>query len=149
MNAASRHPGMSDAPLISESEVLQFLKGIEDGSVSLQPDADPQDVYAGNVTYAASNGWQIRIFNDCNEWDYIDRIETPDGRNVGFDALDEMPSVRDYDPGDEVAWSRYGIPGYMKFRCRFCGDVLTPSPTDTLPHLCIVCRNRQDRCLPN
>jgi len=140
---------MSDTPQISEADILQFLKDIEEGSVSLQPDDDPQDVYAGNVGYVASNGWRIRIFNDCNEWDYIDHIETADGRSVDFDALDEMLSVRDYDPGVEVAWSKYRIPGYMKFRCRFCGTVLTCGPPHGHPYLCALCRSCQDRCLPN
>src|SRR5579864_5008297 len=77
---------------ISEAELMDFLRAIEEGSVSLRPEFDPQDIYAGNVPYAASNGWHITIFNDCNEWDYVDRVKTADGRSLDFDTIEnDMP----------------------------------------------------------
>ena len=48
-------------PTPAEAELSQFLKAIEDGSVSLTPEQEPQDVYAGNVSYIASNGWRMPI----------------------------------------------------------------------------------------
>jgi hypothetical protein len=60
----------------AEIELRKFLKAVEDGSVSLIPEQEPQDVYAGNVSYLGSNGWRILVFNDANEWDYIDSITT-------------------------------------------------------------------------
>jgi hypothetical protein len=53
---------------VSENELMEFLRAIEGGTVVLRPEREPQDVYAGNVPYAASNGWRITIFNDANEW---------------------------------------------------------------------------------
>jgi len=44
-----------------EVELSQFLKAVEDGSVSLTPEQEPQEVYAGNVSYIASNGWRMPI----------------------------------------------------------------------------------------
>jgi len=79
-------------PTSAEVELSQFLKAVEDGSVSLTPEQEPQDVYAGNVGYIASNGWRIVVYNDANEWDYIDSITTSDGRAFDCDALDEMPA---------------------------------------------------------
>ena len=38
---------------------------IEAGTVLLQATEDPGKIYAGNVTYLASNGWLITIFNDA------------------------------------------------------------------------------------
>jgi len=35
---------------IAEAELLQFLKAIEQGAISLRPENDPQDTYAGNVS---------------------------------------------------------------------------------------------------
>ncbi len=70
---------------ISEIEALNFLKAIEDGLISLRSVQDPQEIYAGNVSYTASNGWLITIFNDANEWDYIDQIQSEDGRILNFD----------------------------------------------------------------
>lgn len=100
-------------PGITEKELLQFLKAIEEGTISLRPESSPQDIYAGNVTYTATNGWRITIFNDCNEWDYVDKAITADGRSVNFDSIDnDMPIAREYLPADEIAWQRYGIPGY-------------------------------------
>ena len=112
------------AGTLSEQEIWQFLRGIEAGTVTLVPHAEPQAVYAGNVVYRASNGWDIWVFNDCNEWDYIEAIDTADGRSIGFDGLDAISSLADYRPSEEVAWSRYRIPGYLRFRCTQCGTDL-------------------------
>lgn len=53
--------------VLTEAAVLAFLESVERGDVTLAPDVDPDEVYAGIVTYTASNGWRIAIFNDCNE----------------------------------------------------------------------------------
>jgi len=132
-------------PSISEAELLQFLKAIEDGSVVLQADDDPQGVYAGNVSYAASNGWRMTVFNDCNEWDYVDRVQTADGRSLDFDAIESMPLAGAYDPSTEVAWSRYEIPGYCTFRCKQCGTSLEAMALRQLPFLCESCLGQQSQ----
>jgi hypothetical protein len=132
---------------IPEEELLQFLKAIEDGMVFLQPEEPqfiPQYIYAGNISYKASNGWRITIFNDCNEWDYVDEVMAADGRALSFDDIEnDMPAAREYTPSDEIAWSRYGIPGYMRFRCIHCGvDLKEPEPQNR-DFLCIACRQQQ------
>jgi hypothetical protein len=124
---------------ISEAELMQFLRDVEDGSVTLQPNQDPQDVYAGNVSYTASNGWGITVFNDCNEWDYVDRVQTPEGLILDFDAIESMPRAGVYEPSADAAWSRYGIPGYCTFRCKHCGTTLNAIVLRRLPFLCQVC----------
>lgn len=113
---------------IQEDELLEFLKAIEEGKVSLEPESIPQDIYAGHVSYKASNGWRITVFNDCNQWDYVDQVVAADGRSLNFDEIDnDMPIAREYAPEDDVAWNRYGIPGYMRFRCDRCGvDIKGP-----------------------
>jgi len=124
-----------------ERELLEFLRAVEAGTIALRSEQLPQDIYAGNVTYLAANGWTISVFNDVNEWDYIDRIGTSDGRIFDFDALDEMPALRDYQPTDELAWSRYRIPGYCSFRCELCGRLLTREELGTKPdYFCPSCR---------
>src|SRR4051794_38364252 len=100
----------------TEVELMDFLRAIEQGSVLLQPEQEPQKVYAGNVSYSASNGWKIVIFNDANEWDYIDCITTADGRSFDYDELAEMPIIEAYEPSEEAAWSKYGIPGHCIHR---------------------------------
>jgi hypothetical protein len=128
-------------PSITENELLQFLKAIEEGAVSLHPESDPQDIYAGNVSYTASNGWRITIFNDCNTWDYVDEVITADGRSIDFDSIEnEMPTAREYLPADEVVWQRYGIPGYCRFRCTRCGADLADFNLRTVSFLCGPCK---------
>jgi hypothetical protein len=131
-------------PASAEIELSQFLKAIEDGSVSLTPEQEPQDVYAGNVSYVASNGWRIVVYNDVNEWDYIESITTSDGRTFGCAALDEMPAVDAYEPSEEIAWTRYGIPGYCRFRCKACGTRLIKPKGGSMhsPFLCPVCQGK-------
>jgi hypothetical protein len=132
---------------IPEEELLHFLKAIEDGMVLLQPEEpefSPQYIYAGNVSYKASNGWRITIFNDCNEWDYVDKVMAADGRSLSFDNIEnDMPAAREYMPSDEIAWSRYGIPGYMRFRCVHCGVDLKGPELQNRDFLCSVCRQQQ------
>jgi hypothetical protein len=126
---------------IQEEELLQFLKAIEEGTVALQAESIPQDIYAGNVSYMASNGWRITIFNDCNTWDYVDRVVAADGRALDFDEIDnDMPIAREYLPEDEVAWSRYGMPGYMRFRCTSCGIDIKGTELQGPEFLCAQCR---------
>ena len=128
---------------ISESEALEFLKAIETGKILIIPEREPQDVYAGNVTYTASNGWFITIFNDANEWDYVDSIRSADGRELNFDSLWEIPSIGNYQPGKEASWTRYGIPGYMKYRCKGCSTYLKKRAQLGPPFLCETCRTNQ------
>ena len=107
---------------LTESEVRGFLQAIETGSICLTTSVEPQSIYAGNVEYDSSNGWRIVIFNDCNEWDYVDAIVAPDGRRADFDDIEGWPSVSSYYPPDELIWLRYRIPGYCQFRCIACGE---------------------------
>lgn len=103
------------------TELLQFLQDIETGLIKLKPLRDPQDIFAGDVEYNASNGWKMVVFNDANEWDYIDEITDAAGRSVDYDRLcASFPAVANYEPIPEVAWQKYWIPGYCKFRCWKC-----------------------------
>jgi hypothetical protein len=106
---------------IPEYEIREFLGAIESGAVRLTSVEEPQHVYAGVVEYAASNGWRLAVFNDCNEWDYLEWVEAPDGRRVDYDQLCDSSDLAQYEPEPSVAWERYGIPGAMKFRCTCCG----------------------------
>lgn len=142
VNTGRPHHFMPMNSNITQQEVLQFLKAIETGAVVLQPELDPQEVYAGNVPYAANNGWHITIFNDANEWDYVESIQTADGRVADFEDIDDMPAARQYAPSDDIAWLRYGIPGYGTFRCTKCGIQLTEGPPYPRPFVCGPCRSK-------
>lgn len=104
------------------SELRSFFRNIESGDIRLVAELDPQDVYAGNVVYRASNGWILRIFNDANEFDYVDEVRSSDGRVTDFDAIEGTEA--EWRPDDETAWKCLGIPGYCIFRCTGCGALL-------------------------
>jgi hypothetical protein len=128
----------------AEDELTQFLRAIENGSITLRPEQEPQDVYAGNVSYAASNGWRIVVYNDANEWDYIDSVTPSDGRVFDCDALNEMPTIEAYEPRADIAWTRYGIPGYRLFRCKVCGTRLRKEQGRSMcsPFICTECQSK-------
>lgn len=107
---------------LTRSEAEGFLDAINTGKVRLVPNVEPQAHYCGDVHYLADNGWTITVFNDCNQWDYIDRIVANDGRTITFEEMEEWGRVR-FQPSlsEEMAWQRYRIPGYMKYRCTACG----------------------------
>ena len=128
------------AGTLSEQDLWQFLHGIEEGVITLVPQTEPQAVYTGHVVYRASNGWAISVFNNCNAWDYIEAIDTADGRSIGFDGLDALASLADYQPSEAVAWWRYRVPGSCRFRCTQCGtDLAQREGSQERDFLCAEC----------
>lgn len=123
---------------INKEEIFVFLHAIESGAIVLKPRQEPQYVYAGIVVYDASNGWVIAVFNDANEWDYIEWISASDGRRVDFFDMEEQDrDLENYVPTNEIAWRHYGIPGYRQNRCRRCGTAIAPDRSGR--YLCQEC----------
>lgn len=92
---------------LTEQKVLDVLRAVERGEVTL----DPEDValaraqYTGRLRFRLSNGWIVTVFNDCRKWDYLDEVETPDGRVLTYDELaDAMPQLEAYKPPDPTLW---------------------------------------------
>ena len=110
---------MSERPLIPGHELKSFLDSIAAHTIEPTADTDPQEIYAGNVVYRASNGWTVVVFNDANEYDYIDSVVAADGREIDFDQI-ELTDL-EWVPDDALAWKCFGIPGYCIFRCTACG----------------------------
>lgn len=131
---AAYYKELRNTPLaIPVEELMELVHAIEKGEAILRPAAEPQKIYAGNVPYTVVTttgaaekflNWEVWVFNDCNEWDYFDSFTSPDGRTAHYDQFCDIPSVGEYRPTDQVAWERYQIPGYLKFRCRVCKEVL-------------------------
>ena len=100
----------------TEGEVRDLLRRIETGDVTLTSETEPQHVN-GDVHYQCSNGWEIVVYNDVGQWDYLDEVASPDGRVTGHSAMNAiMPGVADYEPAAEVAWEAYGFAGAMQSR---------------------------------
>ena len=114
-------------PSISDTEIWTFLRQVELGDITLSPEGarEPQTIIAGNVSYTASNGWNIVVFNDANEWDYIDEISTSDGRRITFAEVEEFyPELARYQPTEQISWLRYRIPGHLRTECARCRTLL-------------------------
>lgn len=111
---------------LSLDEAMAFLQQVEAGELTLTPNRQPQAAFVGHVTYAASNGWTVVIFNDANEWDYVHDIETADGRTLS--RADATTLLDRYDISDEIAWTRYRLPGCCRLRCEACGRDIDRRP---------------------
>lgn len=140
---------MSESLLLSTSEIWAFLLAIEAGEITLNPFLDPQQVYGGRVSYRASNGWEMTVFNDCNVWDYLEELITPDGYFIDYDDLEVLdPALEAYRPSTELSWQRYRIPGYLKFCCFCCGSQELGKATRRDPLLCKSCLLRRSPKVP-
>jgi hypothetical protein len=73
-------------PRISDDEMLAALTEADEGRVSVETvdDDDWQAQYSGIMEFRLGNGWKLAVFNDCYEWDYIEWVESPDGRCEEF-----------------------------------------------------------------
>ena len=72
---------------LTADEVLAVLHAIERNEITITNDTHD---YCSVETCRASNGWTFYVFNDCGEWDYVERVETDDGRCVDlWTSLDD------------------------------------------------------------
>jgi hypothetical protein len=90
-----------DPALIPEAREL--VAALERGDVTLSTTDDPHEVYCGHIEYKSSNGWTLIVFNDCDDWDYFDHIEAPDGRWLDYDTLwdHDRDGLAEYEPTEE------------------------------------------------
>lgn len=109
--------------------LASVLEGIDSGEITLRPIGEhPQITYASNVWYRASNGWKFIVFNDCNEWDYLDSFEDEQGKQPELtEEEQELLAAweqRQASLSARVLWQRWGIPGHIKLRCILCGHLV-------------------------
>ncbi|MEP3890424.1 MAG: hypothetical protein ABJN69_08140 [Hellea sp.] len=95
---------------VTEQDVLDVLRQIETGEVTLTAQIDPQIQTKGDIPYKASNGWTIEVSNWSGEFSGIGKIILPDGTILDDEFLDKhMPNVQLYFPEKEVEWRCYGM----------------------------------------
>lgn len=92
---------------ISEKEILDVLEKIETGKLNLEKVDNQGDIYSGNIVFDISNGWEITIFKDANNWDYIDNIKTHKGESIDFEILEGLTEIKNYYPPKEVCLNIY------------------------------------------
>lgn len=70
---------------VSCDEVKELLRQVGNGEV-VPKLKDPTVTWAdaGDIGYIV-DGWEVVIFNDCDDWDYVDSVIAPDGRCGEFD----------------------------------------------------------------
>jgi hypothetical protein len=96
------------------TDVIWFIFEVEKGLRPLTPLQDPMEVFAGNVEYVSNShreSWKMVVFNDCNEWDYIDSITDPSGFKWTTDAVEFFFQ---YDPPQDVIERVYGIKDFPR-----------------------------------
>ena len=91
----SRSPGSSqigvgsDQPSaeLSAREVSQVLRDVTWGRRTMRKvgDASWDEIYAGHF-HVRVDGWELSIYNDCDELDYCEECVSPDGRRWSFDS---------------------------------------------------------------
>lgn len=92
--------------------------------MTLEPTQNPLLIHIGDISYKASNNWSITVFNDADEWDYIDNIVTGNGHRIDFDEIEKLyPNVAEYKPTKDVAWLRYRIPDKYSSPCPKCNSL--------------------------
>lgn len=140
---------------VSEEQVLEFLRHVETGEVTLEAQQDPQIHIKSDILYEASNGWKIEVSNWGGQFSGIVEIILPSGDILDLDYLDEhMAEVRVYFPDKDVEWLAYKmketIIGYIYkphdklgiFETCQAGDIIT-NP-DREPPWIIVNHSLQD-----
>ena len=71
---------------IPDDEILSVLNAADAGFLQIEPVGERNWMrqYCGIMEFKLSNGWELGVFNDCCEWDYIEWIKAPDGRRVDY-----------------------------------------------------------------
>ena len=93
-----------------EAEVLAVLESVDETNP-----ATGEWRYCGVDTFVTRDGWTVHVFNDCDEWDYLEEIEAPDGRRwvypfgvpAGVKAMTRR--VADWEPTGR-GWGNYDGP---------------------------------------
>jgi len=71
--------------------------------------------YCGGMEWRTPSGWLVQVFNDCCEWDYLQRLIAPDGREWEFpfqaSTLAMTDRIADWtpDPENYAGWPRIEV----------------------------------------
>jgi hypothetical protein len=91
------------------AELLEVCRAVDLRKIPITQEQreDAEAVYAGNAEYVLPNGWTLWVFNDCDEWDYLDSARAPDGWAVQYRDMPEW--LQDWAPEPITADSIWGI----------------------------------------
>lgn len=74
-------------PETPQMRVRRLLDRIIDGWPIVALGESWDEVCAGNVVFRCLDGTWLTVFNDCDCFDYIDRVEWPDGTITDYGDL--------------------------------------------------------------
>lgn len=105
--------------LLTIARAADFLRRLNAGEeAAVDGDQASWDsVFAGDHEWTMESGWKLVVFNDCDEWDYVDSIIDPsgeiakfddwhedvidvDGRFIRYKGGDDAQFIRNYEPND-------------------------------------------------
>lgn len=72
-------PHVCPAVRMTEAEEAEVLAVLERGPVGVGHWG-----YCSLEVFPLQDGWEVAIFNDCGEWDYVEWVQAPDGRRWDF-----------------------------------------------------------------
>lgn len=89
-------------------EALAVLGRIATGELKI-PEAErlaAEQGYSGIEVFHVG-GWVFAVFNDCDEWDYLQWVVHPDGTELDYEDMPER--LQDYQPPVETARAIWGL----------------------------------------
>jgi len=108
--ASGEYVAHAEAPMTPAEAALWCLGEIEAGRVTLNADdvAYARTTYCEVVHYRASNGWEFWVFNDCDEWDYLEAVMPPN-TEASLEFM-EMPEwLQNWQPNPATADAIWGL----------------------------------------
>lgn len=73
--------------------IHDLLYNIEAGLTKATPVEDPATVFAGDITYRTDDGWTLVVFDDCNSFDFIYHVVTPEGERLDWDSPEPIATL--------------------------------------------------------
>lgn len=96
--------------MMTEKFIMVMLSDIEEGKLKLEPQFDVSEYKCGSESYKVSNGYTLVVFFDCEEFDYIESIISPDGEELDiWIDYDKYKNVIQYRPNHDVSNRIYHI----------------------------------------
>lgn len=102
-----------------EDEALAVLEAVDRGDIAVYDEERTSAAGRSIAVYHLPNGWTVEVFNDCDQWDYLEGIEAPDGRKADFDAIsggidakpgdEPMPRLYKWRPSPATVLERWGL----------------------------------------
>lgn len=86
--------------------MVELLKRVGNGEVAVE--LGPMDNSTRNFHYKV-DGWMIEVCFACGEFDYIEKVVSPDGRKGGFPKWGEEEPVDERDRWNEPSGILYFV----------------------------------------